>query len=114
MPSAAGGFGFRADDPPAEDCPYCDAAGVSAVRITSTADLSLPARRLFKGVECYPDGTIKKILLHDAAALRIELHKLKGMHVERSVAITANVTPALKEMSRDEQLQFLESLRPAQ
>ena len=46
-------------------------------------------------------------------AARIELHRLKGMHVDRSINVTAHVpVPKLKDMSPAEALDYLESLRP--
>ena len=44
------------------------------------------ARRLLRGIELFPDGSVKRLLLHDQTALRIELHKLRGLHVDRSVS----------------------------
>ena len=114
LPDMSGGFGYKFEHEPNSECSECDGAGINRVRFTNTADVSQGARRLFKGVEMYPDGTIKKLLLHDQMAARIELHKLRGMHVDRSLNITAHVNvPALKDMSNEQALDFLDSLKPA-
>ena len=113
LPSMAGGFGYRSDCEPNPECSMCDGAGQQRVRFTSTAELSPAARKLFKGVELYGDGSVKKVLLHDQLAVRMELHRIKGMHIERSMSVTAHVNvPALKDMTNEQALDFLESLRP--
>lgn len=106
-------------EPPAEDepnprCVPCGGAGRKVGHLTSTADLSLPARRMFKGLEFFPDGGIKRVLLHDAAQLRIELHKLKGMHVDRSVSLnlTAELKPLKRGMTIDEALEIMQEVSP--
>lgn len=114
-PNDAGGYGYKFDREPHPECDHCQGSGVQRVRFTNTADLSPGVRRLFKGIELFPDGGIKRVLLHDQMQARIELHKLRGMHIDRSVSLTAHVAvPALKDMSRSEALDFLESLRPTQ
>jgi hypothetical protein len=98
---------------PNPDCAGCHGAGKPRVKFASTADVSPGARRLLRGVELFPDGKIKRLLFHDQTALRIELHRLRGLHIERSINVNATVNvPALDKMSREEQLAFLESLRP--
>lgn len=100
---------------PNPHCQPCGGAGRNVGVLTSTADLSLPARRMFKGLEFFPDGGIKRVLLHDAAQLRIELHKLKGMHVDRSVSLnlTADIKPLPANVSVEEALRMLETIAPA-
>jgi phage terminase small subunit len=113
LPSMAGGFGYQFERDPNLECVSCDGAGIQRVRFTNTADLSPGVRRLFRGIELFPDGSIKRVLLHDQMAARIELHRLKGLHIDRSVSVTAHVpVPALKDMSPAEALDFLESLKP--
>jgi phage terminase small subunit len=115
LPDLSGGLGYKYDREPNSECPECDGTGVNRVRFTNTADVSPGARRLFKGIEMYPDGNVKKLLLHDQMAARIELHKLRGMHVDRSLNITAHMNvPTLKDMSHEQALDFLDSLKPAQ
>lgn len=112
-PDLSGGFGYVFDRAPSPECDHCGGAGLQRVRFTNTADLSPGVRRLFKGIDLFPDGSIKRVLLHDQMAARIELHRLKGMHVERSVSVTAHVpVPALKELTPEQALDYLESLRP--
>ena len=69
---------------------------------------------MFKGLEFFPDGGIKRVLLHDAAQLRIELHKLKGLHVDRSVNLNLNaeIKPLRDDMTHDEALALLNRLAP--
>jgi hypothetical protein len=70
---------------------------------------------MFKGLEFFPDGGIKRVLLHDAAQLRIELHKLKGMHVDRSVSLNLNadIKPLPANVSVEEALAMLETIAPS-
>jgi hypothetical protein len=99
-------------DAPRDDCPGCVGAGRSVGHLTNTAELSLPARRLFKGLEFFDNGMVKRVLIHDQAALRIELHKLKGMHVDRSVNLTLNadLQPLKAGMSVEEALALMDSV----
>lgn len=103
-----------ADEPNAR-CPVCVGAGRNVGQLTNTEDLSLPARRMFKGLEFFPDGGIKRVLLHDAAQLRVELHKLKGMHVDRSVSLNLNadIKPLPANVSVEDALRMLETIIPA-
>lgn len=113
LPDMSGGFGYQFERTPNSECDHCGGAGIQRVRFTNTADLSPSVRRLFKGIELFPDGAIKRVLLHDQMQARIELHKLKGMHVDRSISVSAtmNVPPA-KEWTPEQALDFLESLKP--
>ena len=90
-PDTTGNFGYRPDREPNPECPQCDGAGVPRVKFNSTADASPGARRLLRGIEMFPDGSVKRLLLHDQTQLRIELHKLRGMHIDRSMSVTAHV-----------------------
>lgn len=99
---------------PNPDCASCHGAGWPRVKFGSTADASPGARRLLRGIELFPDGSVKRVLLHDQTALRIELHRLRGLHIDRSVNVNVNANvPALKDWTREQQLEFLDSLRPA-
>jgi hypothetical protein len=108
------GHDAPAADEPNARCIVCAGAGRNVGQLTSTADLSLPARRMFKGLEFFPDGGVKRVLLHDAAQLRIELHKLKGLHIERSVSLNATVNvPAMpKNMTVEQAMELLSKLAP--
>lgn len=98
---------------PRLSCPSCAGSGRTAVTMTDTDLLSEPVRRLIKSVEL-DGGSLKRLHLHDQAQLRIELHRLRGMHVDRSVNLNVNANvPAFKDMSNDQALDFLESLKPA-
>lgn len=113
LPDMAGGFGYRSDRDPHDQCSQCDGAGLHRVRFTSTDQLSPAARKLLKSVELFPDGSLKRLHLHDQLAVRMELHRVKGMHVDRSISVNAHVTvPPLKEMTAEQALDFLESLKP--
>jgi hypothetical protein len=84
------------------------------VKFNNSQDVSDGARRLLRGVETYPDGTLKRIHLHDQLAMRTELHKLRGLAIDRSLNVNVNANvPAFENMSRDEQLAFLASLKPS-
>jgi phage terminase small subunit len=114
-PDTTGSMGYRADCDPNPECRTCNGQGVPRVVFTSTADVSRGARRLLRGIELFPDGQVKRLLLHDQTQLRVELHRLRGLHVDRSVSINANVNvPALpKNLSVADALRMLESIAPA-
>jgi hypothetical protein len=113
-PELNGGVGYRFDQGPNPECVQCEGEGVQRVRIRETDDVSPGARRLFKGIECHPDGSIKKIILADQLPARQELHRVRGMHVERSLNVNANVNvPNAKEIASNPNAlnDFLSSLR---
>lgn len=98
---------------PNPTCPACLGLGLRRVWLNDTESLSPGARRLYKGVECHEDGSVKKLLLHDQLAARQELHRIKGMHVDRSLSISAHTTiPSMAEVVKDKKSaeDFLESL----
>jgi len=115
-PDTTGSMGYRADCDPNPECRACNGQGVPRVVFTSTADLSRGARRLLRGIELFPDGSVKRVLLHDQTQLRIELHRLRGLHVDRSVSLTAHVAvkPLPDNLSVADALRMLESIAPAQ
>jgi hypothetical protein len=114
LPDPAGGVGFRGDRAPNADCPRCDGHGLAVPRFSDTADASPAAAALLKGLELNADGTVKRIVLHDQMAIRTELHRLRGLHVDRSVSLNVNANvPALKSMTADEAAAFLDRLLPA-
>lgn len=99
---------------PNEVCLGCGGHGVRRVVLADTDKVSPGARRLFKGVELDQWGGVKKLLLHDQMAARVELHKLKGLHVDRSLNINVNKNlPNVGEMTKDplEMEKYLESLK---
>jgi hypothetical protein len=113
-PDCDGGFGYDFHREPAPDCPACCGVGINKVRLQSSGELSPGARRLLRGVELHPDGSLKRLHIHDQQAMRVELHKLRGLHVDRSLNVNVNANlPAFDNMSRADQLAFLESLKPA-
>jgi hypothetical protein len=115
-PTDAGGYGFTLDREAHGDCPQCHGAGDARVHFSSTAEASRGARRLLRGVELYPDGRLKRLHLHDQTALRVELHKLRGMVVDRSASVVAHVNvPNLADIAADPEkaLEYIASLRPA-
>lgn len=113
-PQLQGGVGYRFDAGANPNCLQCEGEGLQRVFIKPTDDVTPGARRLFKGIECHPDGSIKKIILADQLPARQELHRVRGMHVERSLNVNANVNiPNAKEIAShpDRVNEFLESLR---
>ena len=99
-------------DNPNDQCKACKGHGVRRVVITPTDQLSPAARKLLKSVRQKPDGSIE-VHMHDQLQAADMLNKMQGVYVDRSVAVTVNATPALDKMSRDEQLAFLHTLKPA-
>ncbi len=108
------GEGEGAGRDPNPDCIGCDGAGEPKVRFASTSDVSPGARRLLRGIELFPDGRVKRVLLHSQLEARIELHRLKGMHIDRSVSLNLNATvkPLPRGMSIEEALALMESVCP--
>jgi hypothetical protein len=99
---------------PNPDCLGCDGQGERRVELADTTTVSPGARRLFKGVELGPYGEIKKLLIHDQMAARVELHKLKGLHIDRSVNLNVNRNlPNVGELAKDPiaMEEYLESLK---
>jgi hypothetical protein len=99
---------------PNPDCTGCHGGGHPHVKFTSTADASPGARRLLRGIELFPDGRVKRLLLHDQVALRIELHRLRGLHVDRSISLNLNadLKPLKRDMTVEEALAIMQELAP--
>lgn len=113
-PEATGGFGYRFDREPNEACAICEGDGVQKVLLADTETISPGARRLYKGIECNPDGTVKKVLLHDQLVARQELHRIRGMHIDRSVSLSVSGRlPDAKDIASSEEKvnDFLEGLK---
>ena len=97
---------------PREDCTTCHGYGAQRLVITPTDQLSSAARRLIKGVKQKSDGSIE-VQLHDAIAASDQLNRMQSVYVEKSLSISATVNmPALKDMTTEAALDFLESIRP--
>jgi hypothetical protein len=99
---------------PNADCAACQGGGDRVALLADTSKVSPGARRLFKGVELDQWGHVKKLLLHDQMAARIELHKLKGLHIERSFNLNVNKNlPNTSELVNDpaEMDKYLASLK---
>jgi phage terminase small subunit len=97
---------------PQEDCAGCKGHGARRVVVTPTDDLSPSARKLLKSVRRKSDGTIE-VHLHDQLAAADMLNKMQSVYVDRSVTVSVNASPTLDKMTRDQQLEFLQSLKPA-
>lgn len=113
-PECTGGFGYRFDTAPNDECVHCEGAGLPRVMMADIDTISPGARRLYKGLECNSDGSIKKVLLHDQLAARVELHRIRGLHVERSLNLNLNGNlPDAKEIasSPEKVNDFLEGLK---
>jgi hypothetical protein len=103
---------FDPDLDPWPRCGVCAGVGREVRRHTSFADLSPAARRVLRGIETHADGSIKRVLIADITQLELELHKVKGMHVDRSVSlnINADVKPLKRGMSVEEALTAMAAL----
>lgn len=114
MPTADGGFGYRMDAEVNETCNTCGGTGLPRVIFANSADVPPGVRKLLKGIELHADGSVKRVTIHDQAALRIELHRLRGLHVERSlnVNLNANVPAMPKNMTVEQALELLSKLAP--
>jgi phage terminase small subunit len=112
LPSMDGGFGFTPHAEPHERCPRCHGDGVMRVVVTPTDQLSPAARRLLKGIRQKATGEVV-ITLHDQIAAADMLNKMQGVYVDRSVSLNVNANvPQLKDMTTEQALDFLESLKP--
>lgn len=67
LPSAAGGFGYRAKYVPSPDCPECDGFGVPTVQLADTRDLPAEAALLYNGIRQGPNGPVVQIRNRDVA-----------------------------------------------
>jgi hypothetical protein len=108
---------YPADDAlaqaPREDCASCRGDGVSRLVITPTDQLSASARRLLKGIKRSSTGEIE-LRLHDQLTAADMLNRMQGSYApDRSVALTARVDMNFTSMTREQQLAFLDSIRPA-
>jgi hypothetical protein len=98
---------------PREDCASCRGYGASRLIITPTDQLSASARRLLKGIKRSSSGDIE-LRLHDQLAAADMLNKMQGSYApERSLSVSASVNMDFASMSREQQLAFLDSIRPA-
>jgi hypothetical protein len=98
---------------PRPDCTRCLGLGDRRIILTPTHELRGAARRLYRGARMKSDGSIE-VLLHDQLAARVELHKLAGMHVSRTVNANINVPVApSKAVTAAEALAYIKSLSPA-
>lgn len=99
-------------DAPQPDCRACRGHGAPRVVVTPTDQLSPSARRLLKSIRQKASGEIE-IRMHDQLVAADMLNKMQSVYVDRSVSINAHVNvPALKDMSTEDALNFLETLRP--
>jgi phage terminase small subunit len=113
LPTDEGGHGFNSSREPHEGCPRCRGEGTKRVVVTPTEQLSPAARKLLKGIRQKSTGEIE-VRMHDQLEACDQLNRMQGAYIDRSVTVMAHVNaPALDKLTREEQLQFLESLRPA-
>jgi hypothetical protein len=106
---------FDPNRPPWEACASCRGAGVPVVHFTPFDQLSAPAKRLLRGVEMNATGGIKKILLADQSALRMELHKTVPNFYAPTTSINLNINtpqPLKRGMTVAEALQVMQTLAP--
>lgn len=113
VPDEGGGFAYTFHRDPNPECVGCSGTGVNRIKFNSTADASPGARRLIRGFETWPNGDIKRLHLADQTALRIELHRLRGLHVDRSLNVNLNASvPTPKDLTHEQALDYLDRLKP--
>lgn len=96
---------------PREDCQGCRGDGVAHVRVAPSDDWSPAARKLVRSIR-EKNGEIE-IRFADQLAAADMLNRMQGVYVDKTVTVTARVdVPRLDRLSREEQLEFLNSLRP--
>jgi phage terminase small subunit len=95
LPDIAGGFGFDATKPPADDCPGCHGKGVGRSDIADTSKLSPMARAAFEGIKETRNGIEIKMADKDKAAENFA--KLSGMDVVQ-VRVMADKLPGEEDL----------------
>jgi hypothetical protein len=107
---------FDPERPPWPRCGACLGAGRQVVHATATDKLSAPARRLVRGYETHADGSMKKLVLVDQAALRTELHRtVPGFYApERTLNahVHLDVKPLKRGMTLEEAAALWETISP--
>jgi hypothetical protein len=103
MPDCLGGFGYRPDAPANEACPHC-AGQRTRIELVPYSEMTAGQRALYRGVECNPDGSIKKVLIHDQLAAADQLNRLQGAYLDRSMSISATVRADAADLSSPEAL----------
>lgn len=82
LPTDDGGYGFRFNAKPHQDCPRCLGEGLSDVLLKDFDQLDQRHRRLIKSIEVKKDGSIK-VHVHDQGAALTNMAKTLGMLVEK-------------------------------
>jgi hypothetical protein len=90
MPELGGGFGFDPWGDPVATCVHCLGHGIPHPVIHDTTKLSAAGRKLYKGFEIKPDGSIK-VLTHDQQAASDMIHKMLGAYVLKTESKSFNV-----------------------
>ncbi|MGO9991818.1 MAG: terminase small subunit [Steroidobacteraceae bacterium] len=83
-------FGFDPWGEPVATCVHCLGHGIPHPVIHDTTKLSAAGRKLYKGFEVKPDGTIK-VLTHDQQAASDMIHKMLGAYVVKTESKSFNV-----------------------
>jgi phage terminase small subunit len=79
LPDIAGGFGYDATKPPADDCPHCHGKGVGRADIADTSKLTPMARAAFEGIKETAQGI--EIKMADKGKAAEQFAKLSGFDV---------------------------------
>ncbi len=77
LPECNGGFGYRSDLPPNEDCARCDGVGQECIVIADTRHIVGPARDLIKGFKMTRNGP--ELVLHDQLDAAKQLAEMLGL-----------------------------------
>jgi hypothetical protein len=103
---------------PWTDCAGCRGAGVTVTHYTPWDQLSPAARRCLRGVECYGDGALKKVLIADGSQIREQLHRtVPGFYAPTSsvsLNLNANIPPLRRDMTLDEVVAAFEAVSPTE
>lgn len=110
MPDITGGFGFRPDAPANPLCAHC-AGQRTRIEVVPFADMTAAQRALYRGVECNPDGSIKRVLVHDQLAAADMLNKLQAAYTSVSVSASMSLPSSTAPASTSEILTRLRTLR---
>lgn len=99
MPSCDGGFGWRHNEEPNQECPECSGEGIEDVYIADFDTLTAAERKLIAGVKRTKDGI--EVKLKDQEAVRARIAQHLGMLIERKELTGKDGRPLMPAVPAD-------------
>lgn len=109
LPTDRGGYGFKANLEPHDDCPHCSGRGDGRAVIADLNSVSPQARKLYAGMKVTKEGI--EIKMHDQMAALDKIAKHLGMYGED--AIKRDVADPLRELIQSIQGRTLRPVPPS-